>query len=497
MSELLAADMPREYVPITLTFSAQTSANQTQDIVDSKMEKRARGTYGPTAGTAYVLFVDDLNMPQKEVYGAQPPIELLRQWCDYGGWYDRKERTFRRIVDTVLLAAMGPPGGGRNPISQRLIRHFNVINATPLDDESLHVIFDTILGGFTTPFAEPVRLLAPAVVSATILVYNTIAEQLLPTPSKPHYTFNLRDLGKVFQGLLMSEARRVPGPADFARLWVHEARRVFADRLVSVADREWFDGQLRACVEGPVGPGAPGMGLAWSDVVRSAGGGRVLYGDYMVPGADPKVYAEVEDAAKLQPTVEEYLSDFNAESRTPMRLVMFLDAIEHVSRISRVLRQPLGNALLLGVGGSGRQSLTRLASFMADYDLVGVEISKGYGRAEWRDDLKRVLMRAGVEEKPTVFLFADTQIIFEGMLEDVNNILNSGDVPNLYSAEDMDAIMAACRPDCLRRRQPPTKINVYAAYLARVKRNMHVVLTMSPMGDAFRARLRMFPGKRR
>ena len=104
---------------------------------------------------------------------------------------------------------------------------------------------------------------------------------------------------------------------------------------------------------------------------------------------------------------------------------------------------------------------------------------------------------AGVDGKDTTFLFTDTQIVKESFLEDVNNILNSGDVPNLYSAEDMDAIMAACRPDCLRRRQPPTKINVYAAYLARVKRNMHVVLTMSPMGDAFRARLRMFPGKRR
>jgi dynein heavy chain len=106
------------------------------------MEKRARGTFGPTAGSVYVLFVDDLNvcnflhddsgpflwfesklqMPQKEVYGAQPPIELLRQWTDYGGWYDRKERTFRRIVDTVLLAAMGPPGGGRNHITARMVR---------------------------------------------------------------------------------------------------------------------------------------------------------------------------------------------------------------------------------------------------------------------------------------------------------------------------------------------------------------------------------------
>jgi dynein heavy chain len=121
----------------------------------------------------------------------------------------------------------------------------------------------------------------------------------------------------------------------------------------------------------------------------------------MVPGADPKVYAEVADIAKLQPAVEEYLNDYNAESKQPMRLVLFMDALEHVSRIARIIRQPGGNALLLGVGGSGRQSLSRLATYMAGYALFTLEISKGYGKNEWREDLKKILMKAGIEEKPT------------------------------------------------------------------------------------------------
>ena len=62
--------------------------------------------------------------------------------------------------------------------------------------------------------------------------------------------------------------------------------------------------------------------------------------------------------------MEEYLDDYNQINTAQMKLVLFGDAVRHVARISRVIRQPLGNALLLGVGGSGRQSLTRLAAHM-------------------------------------------------------------------------------------------------------------------------------------
>jgi len=294
-------------------------------------------------------------MPKREKYFAQPPIELLRQWCDYGGWYDRSERKFRSVIDMVIISAMGPPGGGRNPITARLLRHFNMVNLTEMDDESMHAIFATILANFLVNFDDTITQMTRSVVSATVRFYNTIVAGMLPTPSKPHYTFNLRDLGKVFQGLLMASPTRTSSPVEFARLWVHETSRVFRDRLVNAEDRAWVDSLLQNVL-------ATFLHLDWSKVVPR---GRVIYGDYMVPGADPKVYEEVPDLDSLVPTIEEYLVDFNAESRTPMKLVMFLDAIEHVSRISRVLRQPRGNALLIGVGGSGRQSLTRLATFIA------------------------------------------------------------------------------------------------------------------------------------
>ena len=84
---------------------------------------------------------------------------------------------------------------------------------------------------------------------------------------------------------------------------------------------------------------------------------------------DNRPYCIVDDLKRFVKRIEDYLEDYNAGSKHPMKLVMFLDACDHVSRICRVLRQPLGNALLLGVGGSGRQSLCKLATFISQYSL--------------------------------------------------------------------------------------------------------------------------------
>jgi len=146
----------------------------------------------------------------------------------------------------------------------------------------------------------------------------------------------------------------------------------------------------------------------------------------------------------------------------------------------------MGNALLLGVGGSGRQSLTKLSTYMSNYKLYNIEVVKGYNMTNWRDNLKFCLMQGGVSGLITTFLFVDTQIINEQMLEDINNVLNSGDVPQLYKTEDLEGIFAVGKAACQQKGLAINKMNMFGQYLQRVKANMHVVLAMSPLGDLFR-----------
>lgn len=469
-------------IPLTLTFSANTSANMTQDLLDSKMDKRRKGVYGPAAGKRFYIYVDDLNMPKREEYGAQPPIELLRQWFDQGGWYDRKDLSFRKIIDLTFVASMGPPGGGRQEVTARFLRHYNIIGYVEMSDASKSLIFGTILRSFLSAFEGNLAAMTDDIVQASIKVFSTIVSDLLPTPSKSHYTFNLRDLAKVFQGMLMVDPKRVNSKDQVARIWVHENLRVFADRLTCDEDHQWLRRLIQDKVENS-------FGMPWSSVVPRE---RLVFGDFVSSG-DLRVYDEILSMDQLKTVVEEYLSNHNSESKQPMPLVMFADALEHVARIARILRQPQGNALLLGVGGSGRQSMTKLATYVMGYQLAAVEIVKGYSMNDWREDLKRILMQAGVKDKPTTFLFSDVQIINERMVEDINNILNSGDVANLYAAEDLEAIGSVCRVECQKKKIPPTKLNIFAQYLLRVRKNIHLCVAMSPLGEAFRNRLRNFP----
>ena len=106
---------------------------------------------------------------------------------------------------------------------------------------------------------------------------------------------------------------------------------------------------------------------------------------------------------------------------------------------------PRGNTMLVGVGGSGRQSLARLASYIADIGVFTIEITKQYRLAEWHEDIKSLFETTGLLNKSTTFLFNDTQLKEQGFLEDINNILNSGEIPNLYGKDELPGIYDGVR----------------------------------------------------
>ncbi|GFH11507.1 uncharacterized protein HaLaN_07015, partial [Haematococcus lacustris] len=337
--------------------------------------------------------------------------------------------------------------------------------------------------------------------------YSSVIAELLPTPAKTHYLFNLRDLSKVFQGMSSAGADVMTDTAKMIRLWVHEVLRVFHDRLIDDADRTWIASLISSKIElhFQCKPSKVLERLLLGQEDESGAPAKVgaaelrtlMWGDFMVPGAEPPRYDEITDAALMTQVVSNYLSEYNSASKKPLNLVLFQFALEHIARLARVMRQPGGHALLVGVGGSGRQSLTQLAAFIQDLTVFSVEISSTYTVSglnnNWHDDLKKALRYAGEKRKPSVFLFSDSQILQESMVEDINNLLNTGEVPNLFDVGEALAIGEAVRSKAKAVRMDSSRADLFAYFVQEVRRNLHVVLCFSPVGDAFRERLRKFP----
>ena len=373
-------------------------------------------------------------MPRLDTFGSQPPLELIRQWMDYQFWYDRQKIEPNYIQDLQVISSMGKPGGGRAEISPRIVSKFHLINYTVPSELNMKKIFETIATFKFQVFDEEIKNLSEPLAVSTIALFNLIQEHFLPTPAKSHYVYNMRDVSKVFQGLYQADKNFYEGKEHIIKLWAHEVLRVFADRLNSLADRDQFKGFLNEQMESQ-------FQMNYAEHATTNGEDSIFV-DFL--NENMKIYEAVADFAKLREYLNEKLVEYNQMPKvSKMDLVLFKDAITHVAKIYRVLNLKRGHAFLVGVGGSGRHSLTRLSAFISEMKVYQLEVTKGFGLKQFREKLKQMYEWAGYRVKDklkTTFIFADNDVVSESFLEDIQNMLNGGVVPNIYTNDELNVV---------------------------------------------------------
>merc|ERR1712154_32574 len=178
-----------------------------------------------------------------------------------------------------------------------------------------------------------------------------------------------------------------------------------------------------------------------------------------------------------------------------MTLVLFTDAVKHLMRICRILAMPRGNLLFVGVGGSGRQSLTKLATYICRYELCQIQLTRNYKTADLLEDIKQMLILCGKEGKKVTFLVCDSDIVHEDFLEYINMMLATGMIAGLFAKEERDMMAAEIRPIAKKELNDfdDSHEQLVKFLMNRIRENFHIVLAFSPANTKFAERARKFP----
>nr|XP_061808009.1 dynein axonemal heavy chain 9-like isoform X2 [Nerophis lumbriciformis] len=483
IGDKLALLDPDKYVVANVPFNYYTTSAMLQAVLEKPLEKKAGRNYGPPGKKRLIYFIDDLNMPEVDAYGTVQPHTLIRQHMDYNHWYDRNKLLLKEIQHVQYVSCMNPTAGSFT-INPRLQRHFSVLALSFPGDDALTTIYSSILSQHlqNDAFTAAVRNSCPTLVQLSLDLHLRVASTLLPTAVKFHYIFNLRDLSNIFQGILFSTGECLKTPLDLLKIYLHESNRVYRDKLIEEKDFQVFD-KLQA----------DAVKKFFEDMAGSLEKTQKmnLY-CHFAHGLGEARYMAVESWSSLSKNLLEVLDSYN-EVNTTLNLVLFEDAMAHICRINRILESPRGNALLVGVGGSGKQSLTRLAAFISNLEVFQITLKKGYGITDLKSDLASLYIKAGVKNIGTVLLMTDAQVADERFLVLVNDLLASGEIPDLIPDDEVENIISSVRPEVRSSGLMDTRENCWKFFIDRVRRQLKVALCFSPVGSKLRVRSRKFP----
>ena len=396
---------------------------------------------------------------------------FIRQLVEQGGFW-RDDNVWIRINRIQFVGACNPPtDAGREEMSPRFLRHAPLLFVDFPSQESLRQIYGTFNGGTLKIFPN-LKGETDALTEAMVELYSE-NQARFSTDTQPQYFYSPRELSRWVRGIYEAvHAMEALSREELVRIWAHEALRLFCDRLVTNDERDWCEQIIDVIAKRWF------AGVDFEEALE-----RPLYYSTWLTRDTRRIKADDLKAflgARLRVFYEEELD---------VPLVIFDDVLEHVLRIDRVLRQPMGHCLLIGDSGVGKTVLSKFVSWMNGLSIFQIKAHSRYNLQEFNEDLRSVMKRVGVDGEKICFIFDEANALDSGFLEAMNALLASGEVPGLFDGDDYTSLMSACRDSASREGLIiDQEEELWRRFTSLVQRNLHVIFTMNPSGGDWKNR---------
>ena len=499
-----------------ISFSYSTTSAVLQTQLQQKLERKMGRRWGPVGSKNLVWVLDDVNTPAPDKYNTQTAIELLRQFLDYSTWYQKVRWQPIAISDVQLLALYNPTIGSAK-VNPRFQRHFVNLQMPATTRENASQVFTKLLMDSLGRCGYDRGLkLVEKLVTATLDIHDTIKKDLPKTAAKFHYSVNFRHLSHVFVGMtngLSPIANAHPSPpalgashqsvmtkeaqASVAKLWLHEVQRAYTDRLMDAKDVSASRIIIKRTLD---------QHFVQEHFYESLTTQRLLFCNFSEDKKDCRDSVQVD-------TVTDLVKMITALREDDSEIVLFEEAAEHVLRACRVLEKPSGHLAFIGVGGCGKQAISRLAAAIINKAVVTPRVTgnvvsaakaplsprspvlykeKPLQQTPFREDLKAFFIRTGVRAEGAVLLLPECNLRRDDVLSDVSTVLSGGDVSEYFTAEEREDVIRKVRPDVRQALVVDTADNCWAFFLDRAQQCLRLILCLHP-GESARIRCRKFP----
>uniref|UniRef100_A0A8B9L0C8 Cytoplasmic dynein 2 heavy chain 1 n=1 Tax=Astyanax mexicanus TaxID=7994 RepID=A0A8B9L0C8_ASTMX len=462
--------------------SAQTSSLQVLQKLSHTCVCLSSSTgrvYRPRDSETLVLYLKDINLPRPDKWGTSNIITFLQQVLTYHGFYD-ENLEWVGLENIQIVASMSAGGAlGRHTLTSRFTSIVRICTIDYPDREQLQTIYSAYLSPVlqrtlgnhpTWSSAGRVHQLAGSLVQ----IYEQVKAKFT-VDDYSHYLFTPCVLTQWVLSLL---------------------------RYDLTPDLNAFDNILSSVIRGDWG----------SDVLDNMSGnlqihthtlkhqfqtGYKTYTFFVTWGASHEGRNPNQplppygkplgrlNTSDLTEVIRKGVVMYGRENRE-LDLLFFPEVLDFMSRVDRALSSPAGSLLLAGRSGVGRRTAVCVVSHMHGATIYTPKISRSYSLKHFKTDLKTVMQFAGIDGQQTVLLLEDYQFVHPSFLEMVNSLLSSGEVPGLYSAEELEPLLSSLKDQASQDGFTGPIFNYFSnPTQQQFNPNLHVVLIMDCTNENF------------